>query len=133
MAINKFKKSWFRGNSRKELNQFLTDEINKLSMCMTDPSFSDRDDKQYIYDSAHVNGMITFLKYVQYLCVNGKRFRTWLIRKPKERTLDLMEFQEYSKDVLKLLSRRAPAQNYAALVTVQTIINLLTTMEFKDG
>lgn len=126
-------KSWFNVRPRTNLSSFLEKELNDVIAHMTTYSLYDQGDKDVLYKCSVLAGLLTSLMMIKYTCVDLTTSKPWIARHPIKQILDLKDFKAYSDDVVKWLTRQPPSSNYSKLVYVSTIINFLTTMEFKDA
>lgn len=124
-------KKLFIGNQRKALDEYISGQITSLHKHMTNNSHYSEDDHEYMHKAAMLAGTMTCLQMIRYLCVDNKGLKPWIVHTRIEDKLDFNQLKEYSEAVVHKLSKRIPHANYGALVHTQTIISVLTTMEYR--
>lgn len=129
----KLDRKLFRDPSRKSLENFLNDKISNIHSHLTNGSVLSDADEQSAHKAAMTSGTLSVLLMIKYLCTDNKQVKPWIVRKSSTTKLDFKQFTEYSEQVVQRLTRQPPSVNYGALVHIQSIISILTTMEYTNA
>lgn len=130
----KIPRVWFNEPSRPELKKFIEKNIDRQMITMGSPAIYDSEDKPTLYKMGMSGGQLACYQLLYYLLIDQTN-RPSLVRADQYITesLNSSQFLNYKEKLLQRLMSRAPSTNYCGLVYHQTIINLLSKLELKDG
>lgn len=124
---------WFTEPRRFKLKSYIDQELRVIASELGDLTMLDQTKDEVIYRISSLSAKANVLRLIDYLTsVDGTK-KPWLAKKRVITSLGINEFRKYIADTLDWLTSQAPNQNYSTLVTIHATINLLTTMEIRNG
>lgn len=126
-VVTKFKKDYFVG-TRPELNKLINESIDNINHMLMSVSLEDTD-QQNLYQYSVLVGQLTYTLTIKSLLIDPT-IKTWLIRDKHARQLGFNDFKLKCESLRDILNKQPPQVNYSRLVIIQTILSLLTRMEF---
>lgn len=130
---HRIKKNWFSEPTRHSLASYVKSESDKNTTRVVDFSLYDETESDFSYKMSVFGAWQVVLQLIYYIGVDPNSRRPWLAHRVVSDPLELKQFKSYIDEVIGRLTSRPPSVNYPALVHVHTVINILTTMEYKDG
>jgi len=125
------KSKWFADLNRVELKKIITDNIKRETKKQLSLSTYNQEDKPMLYGTAVSSGQLVFYYYLQYLLVNPKGVKPWMVKEQIDKPLSKQEFIDYTANTIHWIQSQAPNPHYTGLAHLATVVNLLVKMEIE--
>lgn len=128
------KAQWFTEKGRPFLTNLIKQNQKRQAQQFASFHPFQKSKNDVVYELTIAGAQAAFYEYLRYLLIEPKGQKPWLVKDKIEKPLTLKQFEESLADTILRLQQKGPSVEYASLVHMSAVLNLLTRTEIvKNG